>query len=65
MNTANETLRSIRHQKTIITQKYKEACERCQNDEEALKKLDDKFIEDMKILDKEENTLLQQLKVIE
>ena len=64
MNSANETLRTIRNQKATITKKYKEACERCQSDEAALKILDDKFIKDMKILDKKEKELLKQLKVI-
>jgi DNA-binding transcriptional regulator YhcF (GntR family) len=63
MNTANETLRSIRQQKTIITKKHEKAVERCRDDEKTLKMLDDKFIEDMKLLDNEEKELLTQLKV--
>ena len=65
MNLANETLRSIRNQKASITKKHSEAAERCRDDKEALKELDDRFIEEMKILDKEEKELLKQLKVME
>lgn len=50
MNSANESLRSIRNQKAIITKAY----------EEAKEKLDERYAADMAILDKEEHDWLEQ-----
>ena len=54
MNSANETLRIIRNQKEEITKKYNEAKER----------LDDKYAEDMKVLNEEERKWLEQFEDI-
>ena len=50
MNSANQTLQSIRNKKTIITKKYNKARERLEN----------KYNKDMAILNKEEHDLLEQ-----
>lgn len=63
MNSANETLRSIRHRKAITTKKYERALKRCKN-EETIAKINMKYDEDMNILNKEETELLKQFKDI-
>lgn len=50
MNSANQTLQSIRNKKTIITKKYNRTRERLEN----------KYNKDMAILNKEEHDLLEQ-----
>lgn len=54
MNLANETLKSIRHQKSLITKAYKEAMERLEKHYQA----------DMETLNKEEKELMKQFKDI-
>ena len=54
MNSANETLRSIRNQKEQITKKYNEAKER----------LEAKYAEDMSILNEEERKWLEQFEEV-
>ena len=54
MNSANETLRAIRQQKSIITKKYNEA----------IKRITEHYNKDMEILNKEERELMEQFKDI-
>ena len=52
MNSANEKLRIIRQQKSALTKKY----------EETIKRVKERYNEDMEILNKEEKELLEQFK---
>lgn len=50
MNSANQTLQAIKQQKAILKQKY----------QQAQKRLEQKYNEDMAILNKEEKEILKQ-----
>ena len=52
MNSANDKLRIIRQQKSALTKKY----------EETIKRVNERYKEDMEILNKEEKELLEQFK---